>query len=90
MDYKRHRYKSPDPARLSKILRNPWSQSQGGCSFFVAENIFFNPRPDLDISHFDKNSEFEANWIEVSNQKDKNFLVDVIYRHPRTKMIMSF
>ena len=44
---------------------------------------FFSPRMDLDFSHSDTESEFEANWIEIQSKHDKNSLVAVVYRHPR-------
>ena len=63
----------------------PGLSRKGGCGFFVGDNICFTPRPDLDISFSDNSSEFEASWIEITNQGNKNFLIAVIYRHPRMK-----
>ena len=85
MYYKRHRYPTPCPAWLSKILWNPWTKSKGWVWLFVGDNICFTPRPDLDISFSDNSNEFEASWIEITNQGNKNFLIAVIYLHPRMK-----
>ena len=58
---------------------------KGGCGFFISHELSFKPREDLNISHSDNTSEFEANWTEIQSQNNKNFLVAFIYRHPRKK-----
>ena len=68
----------------------PGLSRKGGCGFFVADNICFIPRPDLDVSYSDNNSEFEASWIEITNQSNNKFLIAVIYRHPRKKNDTEF
>ena len=56
----------------------------------MLEKLSFNPREDLNISHSDNNSEFEANWIETKSQNNKNFLIAVVYRHPRKRNDVEF
>ena len=58
---------------------------KGGCGFFVSNELSFIPREDLNIWHSNNNSEFEANWIEIQSQNNKNFLIAVLYRHPRKR-----
>ena len=63
---------------------------KGGCGFFVSYELSFIPREDLNICHTNNNSEFEANWIEIQSQNNKNFLIAVIYRHPRKRKDTEF
>ena len=56
---------------------------KGGCGFFVRNGIHAIERKDLDIAHIDNTSEYEAKWIEIVNNKSKNILIGVCYRHPR-------
>ena len=61
----------------------PGSTQKGGCGFFVANSLKFKPRTDFDAKVVNTNSEFEASWIEIVNEKQKNVLLGCIYRHPR-------
>ena len=61
----------------------PGSTQNGGCGFFVANNLKFKPRAEFDTKLANTNSEFEASWIEIVNEKQKSFLLGCIYRHPR-------
>ena len=61
-----------------------------GCGFFVSEELSFNPREGFNISHLDNSSEFEANWIKIKTQNNKNFLIAVIYRHLRKRNDVEF
>ena len=61
------------------------STQKGGCGFFVANSLKFKPRTDFDAKVVNTNSEFEASWIEIVNEKQKNVLLGCIYRHPRNK-----
>ena len=85
MDYKRQRFSTPCPASYQNYYGIPGLSRKGGFGFFVCENICFIPRVDLDISYSDNGSEFEASWIEFTNQSNKNFLIAVIYCHPKMK-----
>ena len=73
-----------------KYHGTPGKSLKGGCGFFVSEDICFTPRTDLDLSHFDDECEFEANWIELLSKNNKNSLVAVVYRHPRKKNDTKF
>ena len=44
----------------------------------------------MNISHFDNNSEFQENWIEIESQKNNDFLIAVIYRHPKKRNDTEF
>ena len=61
-----------------------------GCGFFISNELSFIPREDLNICYSNNNSEFEANWIEIQSQNNKNFLIAVIYRHPRKRKDTEF
>ena len=56
---------------------------KSGCGFYIAKNVPYKPRTDLDSQYHDEFSEFHANWVEIINRKGKNTIVGVIYRHPR-------
>ncbi len=59
------------------------STLKGGCGFSVTESLKFKPRTEFDTQVENINSEFEASWIEIVNEKQKNILLGCIYRHPR-------
>ena len=57
----------------------PSEASKGGVLIYAKEGINFKPREDLTIY---KKKELESYFIEVINDKQKNDIVGVIYRHP--------
>ena len=57
----------------------PTVASKGGVLIYVKEGINFEPRNDLTIY---KEKELESCFIEVLNQRQKNSIIGVIYRHP--------
>ena len=57
----------------------PTISSKGGVLIYVKEGINFEPRDDLIMS---KDKELESYFIEVINEKKKNSIVGVVYRHP--------
>ena len=73
-----------------KYIGTSGKSMKGGCGFFVSEELSFNTREDLNTSHSDNNSEFEANWIEIKSQSNKNFLIAVVYRHPKKRNDVEF
>ena len=73
-----------------KYIGTSGNSMKGGCGFFISEELSFNSRDDLNISHSDNNSEFEANWVEIKSQNNKTFLIAVVYRHPRNRNDMEF
>ena len=62
---------------------------KSGCGFYIAENVPYKPRTDLDIQYNDEFSEFQPKWIEIINRKGKNTVLGIMYRHPR-KSDMQF
>lgn len=59
------------------------SSKNGGCGFFIRENLKFHVRNDLNKSLKSDTCEYEAFWVEVENKKDSNLILGVIYNHPR-------
>ena len=57
----------------------PTEASKGGVLIYAREGINFIPRADLNI-HKDK--QLESFFIETVNNKGKNSIIGVIYRHP--------
>ena len=60
-------------------LGTPTKASKGGVLIYVKEGINFEPRPDLTVG---KDNELESYFIEVINERQKNSILGVIYRHP--------
>ena len=56
---------------------------KGGCGFYISDSIKFKPRKDLDIKECNDTHEIESKWMEVISYKQPNYLIDVIYRHPK-------
>ena len=57
----------------------PTDASKGGVLIYVKEGIDFKRREDLNMH---KSKELESYFIEKINQKGKNSILGVIYRHP--------
>ena len=57
----------------------PTESSKGGVLIYVKEGINFIPRTDLNIY---KEKQLESFFIEIANNKGKNSIIGVIYRHP--------
>ena len=68
-----------------KYEGNTGSSKKGGCGFYVKDTVAFANRSDLDIKHKSNKSEFETKWIEVIGDMDKNIIIGVVYRHPKSK-----
>ena len=51
------------------------------------KGINYIPRPDLDNKIKNGNSEIEMKWIEIVEEKNRNKIIGVIYRHPHKKDI---
>ena len=63
------------------------STLKGGCGLYIKNELDYIPRNDLDIKTKNGNSEFEMKWIEIIEEKDKNKILGIIYRHPNNKDI---
>ena len=57
----------------------PTKSAKGGVLIYAKKGITFEPRYDLKIY---KEKELESYFIEVINEKQKNSIIGVIYRHP--------
>ena len=53
--------------------------SKGGVLIYIREGINYKPREDLNMH---KSKELESYFIESINQKGKNSIIGIIYRHP--------
>ena len=60
----------------------PGTTQNSGCGLYIREGINYTRRHKLDYHFHDHEHEFEATWIEIINEKGKNFMVASIYRHP--------
>ena len=68
-----------------KYEGNTGSSKKGGCGLYVKDTVTFANRSDLDIKHKSNKSEFEAKWIEVIGDMNKDIIIGVVYRHPKSK-----
>ena len=60
---------------------NTNSKSQaGGVSLYIANNVEFSRKTDLDISH----DGIESCWVELACHKQKNIVIGCVYRHPKS------
>ena len=59
------------------------SSKNGGCGFFIRDNLSFHKRNDLNKSFKSDTCEYEALWVELENKKDVNLILGVVYNHPR-------
>ena len=59
------------------------SSNNGGCGFFIRDNLSFHKRKDLNKSFKSDICEYEAFWVELENKKDVNLILGVVYNHPR-------
>ena len=73
-----------------KYIGTSSKSMKGGCGFFISDDLSFYPREDLNISHSNNTSEFETNWIEIQSHNNKNFLIAVLYHHPRKRNDSEF
>ena len=60
-------------------IGTPTEASKGGVLIYAKEGISIEPREDLLIY---KEKELESCFVEVRNEKHKNSIIGVVYRHP--------
>ena len=60
-------------------IDNFTSSIRGGTRLYISKNRNFIPRRDLTIH---KKGELESMFVEIINDKGKNFIIDCIYKHP--------
>lgn len=58
-----------------------------GCSFYINSNLKYRLRDVLSTTWNVRNEEFEQLFVEIFNERSKNVLVGVIYRHPNKTSI---
>ena len=58
------------------------SSQNGGCGFYIKDNITLIPRDDLEFKITTTDAQTESHWVEIVSEKGPNTLVGVIYRHP--------
>ena len=63
-------------------LGTPGTTKSSGCGFYIREGINCTRRQKLVYDYHDHKHEFEATWIDIINDKGKNYLMASIYRHP--------
>jgi exonuclease III len=59
------------------FVSQPSYSNAGEVGFYIKEAINYSVRDDLTISK----SKFEALWIEIQNDSQRNMLCGIIYRH---------
>ena len=74
----------------NKFMPTYGNSLKGGCGFYVKIGLKVIERKELDTSFVDERNEYEAKWIEIVNEKSKNILIGVCYRHPRKNSDESF
>ena len=64
------------------FVSQPSHSNAGGVGFFIKDNLKYTIREDLSISE----KLYEALWIEIESDQERNMLCGVIYRHPKGKL----
>lgn len=62
------------------FISQPTEQRAGGVGFYIKNSLTFHVRNDMNKC----TAECEMLWIEISNDKQKNLICGVIYRHPNS------
>ena len=60
-------------------ISTPTEATKGGVLIYVKIGLNFKPRNDLKVY---KSKELESIFIEITNKKESNDIIGVIYRHP--------
>ena len=68
------------------FVSQPSHSNAGGVGFFIKDNLKYIKREDLSIS----DKYFEALWIEIQDDLQRNLLCGVIYRHPKGNLNLFF
>lgn len=63
-----------------EFISLPTLTNAGGVGFYIKKNLNFHIRNDSVCN------EAESLWIEIDNQKNKNIICAVIYRHPNANL----
>ena len=80
-----HKKQSFDPKALDgykSYLGITGTTTNGGCGFYINEELNYIERKDLNFKFKVSDEECESIWIELINLKKPNTLIGAIYRHP--------
>ena len=58
------------------------SSQNGGCGFYIKDNLSPTHRPDLEFKVEDKEAQSECHWLELISDSSPNTIIGVFYRHP--------
>ena len=64
------------------FISQPTKFSVGRVGYFIANSLRYTIRDDLNSS----SDQEESLWIEVQNDKNKNIVCGIIYRHPNNHL----
>ena len=64
------------------FISQPTKFSVGGVGYFISNSLRYTIRDDLNSS----SDQEESLWIEVQNDKNKNIVCGIIYRHPNNPL----
>ena len=62
------------------FISQPTEQRAGGVGFYIKDSFTFHVRNDINKC----TDECEMLWVEISNDKQKNLICGIIYRHPNS------
>ena len=60
-----------------------YSQNSG-CGVYIINNLNYKLRTDLNCKFKNDDEEFQSLWVEIINNKRKNLVFAVLYRHPKS------
>ena len=66
------------------LVALPGVSLKSGTGIYIRISLSFKERKKLDISHSDTVSEFQMKFIEIVREKQKNIVIIIVYRHPKT------
>ena len=58
---------------------------EGGCGFYIKNSVSFVVRQEPSKKHLSSQSKYKAQRIEILHTNKENFVVAVVYKHPKRK-----
>ena len=80
---KKHKFSPPIFEGYSPYIGSTGSSLKGGCGLYISNDMKYQPRKDLNIKIKEAHCEVETCWIELIIENQPNFLICVVYRHPK-------
>ena len=80
---KKHKFSPPIFEGYSPYIGSTGSSLKGGCGLYVSDDLKHQPRKDLNMKIKEAHCEVETCWIELIIENQPNFLICVVYRHPK-------